>query len=365
MASFALSGAAQAAPLDALVSADNGPAGLRAAGSTGLTFTLARDAANGGLDVLGWRQQAGKAGTSVGNYGGWQAGALWQAGRLKLDGSAWQRHIDDGALTQSLRSWKLGGQWRLNGPDRLDAGLTRPATLWALRASAWGSDARRLTRQTRAALVAGTLDSRLSTLSLERPRDRQTQFDLLMSRALTPAWSLHAALGAGRSRVGNQAVQGTADVAGCPYTLDFGAERLVATPADSCGNALIVAVPNTLLPSAAQPETNYRARLGHLALALRLDQPGWSATMGYERTAWRRERIDALIDARGGTALRASQSLIAELQLDLAPGLAALLRAQAMDHAFLAELPLAYNTQTTGQFSHRYGLVSAGLVARF
>ncbi len=362
---MSLSGAASAAPLDALATADDGPTGLRASGDRGLQLSLVRDAANGGLDVLGWRQQAGKAGSSVGNYGGWQAGAQGQAGRMRLDASAWQRHVDDGALTQSLRSWKLGGQWRLNGPDRLDAGGPQPATLWAVRASAWGSDATRLTRLTRAALVAGTLDSRLGTLSLDHPRDRQTQLDLLMSHALAPAWSLHAALGAGRSRVANQAVTGTADVAGCPYTLAFGAERLVATPSDRCGDALIVAVPNTLLPSAAQPETNYRARLGHLALALRLDQPGWSATLGYERTAWQRERIDNLIDARGGTALRNSQSLIAELQLDLTPGLAALLRAQVMDHAFLAELPLAYNTQTTGQYSHRYGLLSAGLVARF
>ncbi len=314
--------------------------------------------------MLGWREQAGKAGSTIGNYGGWHGGLRWQGGRAGLDASVWQRHIDDGARTQSLRSWRLGGQWRLNGPDRPGAEAS-PATSWALRGSAWGSDAQRLTRQTGAALAAGALDTRLSTISLERPRDRQIQLDLLMSRALTPAWSVHAALGAGRSRVGNRAVSATADVAGCPYTLDFGARELVATPAEACGEALIVAVPNSLLPSAAQPETNYRARLAHLTLAVRLDQPGWSATLGYDRLAWSRERIDALIDARGGSALRNSQSLTAQLQFDLLPGLAGLLRVQVMDHAFLAELPLAYNTQTHSQFAHRYGLVSAGLVARF
>lgn len=251
----------------------------------------------------------------------------------------------------------MGAQWRL--------GDAAAATRWALRGSAWGSDARTLTRQTRAPLVAGALDARVATVSLVRPRDRQTQIDLLMSRAVSPAWSLHAALGAGRSRVANRAVTGTADVDGCPYTLDFGADQLVATPADSCGNALIVAVPNNLLPSAAQPETNYRARLRHLSLAVRLDQPGWSATFGHDRLLWQRERIDALIDARGAQGLRSSQSLIAQLQVELAPGLAGLLRVQVMEHAFVAELPLTYNTQTTRQLSHRYGLVSAGLVARF
>ncbi|MGY0195933.1 hypothetical protein ACWA7J_12760 [Leptothrix sp. BB-4] len=347
-----------AAPLDALVRADGGPAGLQ--------VQLTRDAANSTLDVLGWRDKAGKSGTSIGDYAGWQGGLQWQGGRLGLDATAWQRHIDDGAQTQSLRSWRLGGQWRLNGGDELSvAADTRPATLWAVRGSAWGSDARRLSRTTHAALVAGTLDSRLGTISVERPRDRQMQVDLLMSRALSPAWSFHAGLGAGRSRVANRAVTGTADVGGCPYTLDFGAEQLVATPADSCSQALIVAVPNALLSSAAQPETNYRARLAHLALAVRLDQPGWSATLGYDRLAWRRERIDALIDARGGRALRHNQTLTAQLQVDLTTGLAGLLRVQVMDHAFLADLPLAYNTQTTSSFAHRYGLVSAGVVARF
>ena len=357
LVALGLAAAARAAPLDALPSAEDAPAGLQ--------LMLARDVANDSVDLLHWRDKAGRSGSTIGRYGGWQGDVLWRSGRLRLDAGLWQRRIDDGALNQSLRSWRLGGQWRLGEPEPSGSLGAPPRTRWALRASAWGSGAERLSRQTGAALVAGALDAQVGRLSLVRPRDRQTQVDLLMSRALAPAWSFHAALGAGRSRVANQAVTGTADVDGCPYTLDFGADQLVATPADHCRHALIVAVPNALLPSAAQPETNYRARLSHAALAVRYEQPGWSLTLGHDWLHWRRERIDALIADRGLRGLRDTRSLVAQLQVELTPHLSGLLRVQVMEHAFLAELPLAYNTQTTGQLSHRYGLVSAGLAARF
>ena len=156
-----------------------------------------------------------------------------------------------------------------------------------------------------------------------------------------------------------------ATMAGCPYQLDFGAERLVAQPAAGCTDALTLSVPNALLPNDALRESNYRAAYAHLGSSLRWERSGWSAALGYEFQQWWRDDIDALIRQRGGTGYQRNHILVGELQAPLTEQISVLLRAQYMQHQFLGELPLAYNTLTATRFSQRYGLVSAGLIARY
>lgn len=353
-----------AAPLDALLSAEPVRLSTARPGQTAWQFELARDLANERLDVLGLRASSNYAGTSIGDYAGQHLRLQARRGRLSGEFALWKRAIEDRSDTHRLTTWQTAAQWQPGPVDPSD----RPANAarWAVRASAWGNQAHRLNRGTNRPLVAGSLDSQLSELQILQPRDRQFQLDLIASKPWpTRGLTASAFVGLGRSHVSNRGVTGSAGVAGCPYGLDFGAERLVARPAGSCTDALTISVPNNLLPYDALRESNYRAHLAHLGGSLRLERSGWSAAIGYEFGQTWRQDIDSLLRQRGEAGHQRNHILIGELQLDLTVHLSALLRAQYLQHQFLGELPLAYNTQTASRFSQRYGLVSAGLVARF
>ena len=352
---------AAAAPLDALLSAEPVRLSTDRPQQTAWQFELTRDLANQRLDLAGLRASSAYAGTQVGDYAGQHLRVQARQGRLSGEIALWRRAIEDRGDTHRLRTWQTGAQWQLNQPGLLD-----PATRWALRAQAWGNRAASLNRRTNSALIAGSLDSRVSAVQVLQPRDRQTQLDLIGSKPW-PASALtsSAFVGLGRSRVSNRGVQGQATMAGCPYQLDFGSERLVARPATGCTDALTLSVPNALLPNDALRESNYRAAYAHLGTSVRWERGGWSAALGYEFQQWWRDDIDSLIRQRGGTGYQRNHILVGELQAPLTEQISVLLRAQYMQHQFLGELPLAYNTLTATRFSQRYGLVSAGLIARY
>ena len=83
--------------------------------------------------------------------------------------------------------------------------------------------------------------------------------------------------------------------------------------------------------------------------------------LGYEFQQWQRDGIDSLVTARGGTAYRRNHTLVGEVDWSPQPALRLLLRGQLMQHQWLGELPMAYNTQTAAHFAQRHGLVTAGL----
>jgi hypothetical protein len=213
--------------------------------------------------------------------------------------------------------------------------------------------------------VADTLDAQLTQLQLKRQRDQQLQLDLIGSRALPRGWTASLLGGGGVSRVTNDGVSARGNVGGCPYQLTFGAQALLATPDASCRDALIISVPNALLPYDAARETTWRARWAHLGGSLRLRQGAWSAALGYDVQRWWRRDLDARITARGGRAYRSNQTLVGEIGWAPVPSLQWLLQAQLMQHQWLSELPMAYTGLTASRFGQRYGLVTFGVRLRF
>lgn len=358
---------AQSAPGDALLSAlpavRTGSAfALPALGGEvpRLDLELDRDIANDRVDVLGLRDRSAYAGTAVGDYHGnhWRALLGWGAWQGEF--TRWRRALQDRGDTHQLRSWQGAVQVRLGAGD---AGSSAQGA-WALRASGWGNSAPLLTRRTAGSLNVEGLSAELTDLQIRRARDRQWQLDLIGSRqALGLRWSGFA--GAGTSRVRNDGVAARSTVAGCSYHLDFGRERLVATPDAGCQDALTFVIPNRVLPYDAQAETTYRARFAHLGGSARWTEGDWTLALGYEYQRWRREGIDALVASRGGAVYDLNHTLIGELGWSPLAGMQWLLRGQYMQHQWLGELPLAYNTLTASRFSQRYGFVSAGLRVTF
>jgi hypothetical protein len=354
-AALALPAIATAAPLDALLSAV--PAASRGEGAVSLE--LGADRVNDKLDVFGLRSSDPRyAGTQIGDYQGRHLRASVELGDWRLEGSTWQRALQDRADVHHFRSWELAGQYRLGSADD-------GRRHWALRASAWGNQAGELVRSTNTRLNTLGLDTQVSAVQIQQPRDRQSQLDLIFSQQ----WRAHtfsAFAGAGQSRVDNQGITGTSRTGNCPYQLRFGATELVATPTGSCASTgLIITVENRVLPYDALGETRYGARFLHLGGSHRWQGEFWGTRLGYEYQRWQRERIDALIEQRGGTAYTTNHTLVVELSARLAPSVSAVLRAQAMRHQFVGELPLAYTTLSANRFGKTYGFATAAVQADF
>lgn len=351
-----LAAATSAAPLDALLTARPTEAG-RGAPSPRLELEAGGDLANDQVDVLGLRRGSAYEGTGIGDYHGSHLKLNARHGPWQAELGGWQRRLRDRDNTHRIHSWQTALQWRLDGADD---GTASPGTAWALRASAWGSRAGQLSRRTGAGLQVEDLDAGMTELRLHGQRDLQTQFDLIGSRdAFGLRWS--GFVGGGRSRVRNDAVSASGIVGGCPYAFNFAPGKLVATPDASCGDALIFVIPSHLMPYDAAAETTWRARWMHAGGSLRWVGEQWTLALGYEFQQWQRNGIDALITARGGTAYRRNHTLVGEVGWSPQPALRLLLRGQLMQHQWLGELPMAYNTQTATHFAQRHGLVTAGV----
>lgn len=351
--------ALQAAPLDALLDAE-GPVApaLLADGRPHLQLELAGDLANSTVDVLHLRSSDPVyAGTKIGNYHGshLRAALGWQ--HLTLQGSLWQRRLQDRSDLYRLDTWQLAAQWRLSAAPQADDGAL------ALRASVWGNRADQLVRNTSTRLSNSGIDTQVRDVLLQAPRDRQTQLDLIGSRRHgAHLWS--GFVGAGRSQIGNQGVSGHSSIGNCPYLLDFGPTDLVATPTGSCAGGVFIVVPNGLLPYAALPETNYSASYVHGGASYGWQSGDWGLRLGYEFQRWQRP-IDDLIRQRGAQAYTDNHILIGEGRYALHANLSLLLRGQLMRNQFAGELPLAYNSISASRFGKKYGLVSVGLQAGF
>lgn len=356
-------GPAAAAPLDALLTAlplQVGAAGAVVAGERlRLDLEVDRDIANDRVDVLNLRGRSDYAGTEVGDYYGrhGRLGVRW--GDWLGEFTAWQRQLQDRTDVHHLHSWQAAVQYHFAAAS--DRAEDSPGRIhWALRGSAWGDSAARLSRRSGAALNVDGLSARFSELRIRRAEDRQLQLDLIASRAAW-GWVWSGFVGAGAGRVRNDGVSASADIAGCPYQLDFGAERLVAVPDRSCSDAPILSVPNAVLPYDAQAETTYRARWVQWGGSSRFRLGEWTAALGYQYQRWNRGAIDTLLASRGSAVYRDGHTLLGEVGWEPARGAQLLLRGQYMHRQWLGELPLAYNTLTATRYKHHYGLVSAAV----
>lgn len=348
-----LVGAADAAPLDALLSAaptapDDGWHG---------ELLLAGDRMNGTLDVLNLRSSDPRyAGTRIGDYRGQHLEARASLAGWTAEAQLWRRHIQDRADQHTLQTWQLAAQWRLgNVNDTAHA---------AVRLSGWGNQAGQLVRNTNTHLVVDGLDTQVQSLSLRSPSDRQAQLDVIGTLSTgRQRWSGFAGLGT--SQVGNDGVSGRSTIGACGYQLDFGSTHLTATPDNRCVDGLVVRVPNALLPYAADPETHYRSRYLHAGLSHAWRGEVFGTRLGWEHQWWHRPTIDPLITQRGGTAYTHNDVLIAELSARFAPPWQAVLRAQVMSHQFLGDAPMLYNPLTASRFDKAYGFVTLGIGAGF
>ena len=334
-------GAAQAAPLDALLEA-------KPQARYGQGFVeVAADHMNQSLDVFKLRSTDLPAGENTGDY----QGATVRAGLslrpdLWLDGALQRRKLTYGPDQPQIDSWRVGGQWQFwQGPGL--PGTTGGSA--ALRLSAWGNQSGQVNKTTPTALpgcIASVCSIVASRLSVHDAQDRTVQADVIGSWPLGPV-QLSAFAGAGQGKVSVGSI--TANIAGIPVTYANG----------SFGGVFDALVPpsfNTELQSA-----NYSTRMAQAGFNLAYSSGPWHLRGGYALQNIQRTAVDEVIRAKGKTPYSLNHTLVGEVAYQISPSVVLFTRGQAMSNQFLTEIPFLYNSLTSHRFNQRYGVLSVGL----
>jgi hypothetical protein len=343
---------ASAAPLDALLSANQGR--TRGQGHIEAGYDLVND----NVDVFKIRQSTDFADTNVGDYRGAHVrGGIAVTPDLWLDGGLWKRKIDYRNDQASINTWQVAAQYRL-----LDGAGSRPSV--AVRAGAWGNYADQLTKSSPTSLQGVTLNS----VNVVDPKDTQYQLDLIATWQLSERTELSAFGGIGASRVKVGSINGTTTQGGCNYNLAFGPTGVVGTPAQMCNASTMVdrfSLPYSAFGVDPYKETRYNARFVNAGLSAKWTDGDWQLRGGYQYQALDRDNVDDLIRSRGGKAVEANHILIGEVMYKLVKNVSLFARGQYMSKQFTGEIPFAYNTMTARRFDQRYGILTTGVVVNF
>lgn len=292
-----------------------------------------------------------------GDYSGAHLAAAWQAhDRLRLDASLWQRRIRSDADNYRYRSWSAGAQWRFH-----DGNGVVPAL--AVRLAAWGNDAK-ATRTTTPLRVQGAI---LNTATVSEPSDRQTQVDLIASWPLSPALTLNAWVGVGRSKLGYQGLSATTVRNGCTYDLAFNGNDIFGTLVEPCTTATSVGVIRQFYDSSGEygvdvaNEIAWSGRYQQLGLGLGWRTGAWTLRGAVLAHRVNRVAVDDILARRGDPVHRSSELLSLQAEYHWNPQWTLLLRTQISSNLFLSEMPVTYNSSTSDSFGNKLSLLSVGL----
>jgi hypothetical protein len=345
-------------PLDALLQATSvGFGGAKA--SDPVQIEIMRDLVNPQIDVFQVRgRDPALQGTHIGDYAGQhiRAQLSTDSDRLRFEGQAWRRDMQDQNSVIRVTSWQAGGQWHIHA----DPSATQS---YALRLSSWGNQSQAIEHASNLSLQAMGLKATVQQMRIDQPHDTQLQADLIGSWR---PYRLSAFIGGGQSRVDHGDISGQATLSGCTYRLQFDTTALIARPAPGCPSPMTVRVPLNMLPLDLQGETRYQARFWHIGGSWSLPMPSaWSMQLGYEHQRLNRDQIDRLIAQRGGRPVDRNHIGIAQMGYQLEPGWSLVVRVQVMTQSWVGEMPMSYNTLTAQHMDRLYGWLSTGVQTSF
>lgn len=341
---LALLGApAAAAPLDALLSVDPAHGADRGFVEGGFDFV------NGAVDILRLRDEA-DAQRGLGDYsGGHLRLGGWVTPRVWLDGALWRRSISYGPDKPRIDSHQLAAQYLLTHPASVADG--RPS--FALRLGYWGDRSSLLRKSTPSSLITSEGTFTVDEVSVDNARDRQLQVDLIGSWTLSPALTMNAFVGVGRSKV---SIGGVSVRRG----------SLTGTNAGGCSDTVRLAGFELQDLIQVDGEACYRATFLQLGANLRWKaSERWTMVGGYSLQRLSRDRVDDIVESRGNDSYTLAHTLIGQVNYRLTPGVQVFGRGQLMSSPFLGEIPFLYNSITASRFGKAYGIATVGLVVEF
>ncbi len=350
-----LAGTAWAAPLDGLLTATPETSAPQARLELGLdrlnraiNFSTSADAA---------KQSAQ---TTSGDYQGANLQAAWRpSDRLWLSGGLWQRQISNAADTFNYRSWQTAGQYRFN-----DAAGALPAL--AMRLSAWGSGASE-TAATTPVHVPGAI---LNTVTVAAPRDRQFQADLLATWPLSSQFELSTLLSVGVSKLSYRELTATTTRNGCNYNLSFTGNDIFGELTSPCtGNG--AGVIRQFFDSSGDygvdvaKEIAWRSRFVQTGINAQWRSGAWTVLGGYLLHSVKREDVDDILARRGDPVHRHNHQITLDAAYQASAHWSPFVRAQISSNLFLNDIPVTYNSSTSGSFGSRFSLFTVGVRAGF
>lgn len=352
---------ARAAPLDALLTAAPERIAPKAYVELGidrlnraLDFSTSADEDTGGINGAA-TSAAGK-----GNYRASQLLGSWQLmDGLWLTGGLAERQVSNAVDTFRYRSWQVSVQARV-----LQASGAMPAV--ALRLSGWGNRAA-VTEATTPVHVPGAI---LDTVTVTRPSDRSLQADVIGTWVLSPALDVSAALGLGTTRLAYGALSATTTRNGCPYQLSFNGNDIFGNLAGPCADTGGGVIRQFYDRSGdygvdVAPEIAWHGRFVQAGFNASWRTGDWTLRGGYLLHVARRDGVDDILARRGDPVHKVNHVVAAEAALRLHPNLSVFGRAQISNKLFFNDLPVTYNTSTSGSFGSRYSLLTLGLRAGF
>lgn len=300
------------------------------------------------------------AAAANGDYRSTQIAGAWQVrDGTWLSGALWQRQISDGIDTFRYQGWQLSGLVRVNEPE----GLV-PAV--ALRLSAWGNQAD-VTETTTPVRVPGAI---LDSVAIARPSDRQWQLDLIGTWAAAPTLDITGVIGAGQVQLGYGDLSATTTRNGCRYNLSFNGNDIFGTLAEPCtgtGGGVI----QQFFDSSGEygvdvaKEIAWGGTFLQAGLNASWRQGPWTVRGGMLMHRIQRRAVDSIAEARGQRTFKGARLLALEASHQFHDHLTLLLRLEASDHLFMADLPVTYNSSTSSRFGGRFSQATLGLRASF
>lgn len=342
-----------AAPMDAFLSANQN----NTPGSGQIEASY--DLLNSTVDLFKVRDRdTNFSGTNTGNYHGAHVSAgvaitplLW------LDGALWERRIDYRSDSAKINTWQVAAQYKMfEGSGYLPS--------LALRLGAWGNYANELNKTSPTTVAGVTLNS----VRVADPKDIQYQLDLIGSWKILENTELSMFTGGGASRVRIGSLIGAITLNGCNYNLAFGSTEVVGTPAQPCNASSAIdrfSIPNSIFGFDVKKETEYNASYFQAGMMAKWSKDNWQVRAGYQFQALNRNGLDDIIQRRGGVVNKRNHILIGEVTHKIVHNAAIFVRGQYMSNQFTGEIPFAYNSMTSHQFSQRYGILSMGLIITF
>jgi len=353
--------AAAAAPLDAVLGAWPERAGPGAAPAS-VQWELGLSRVNRHIDFSDPEDDPALAARNAqGDYRAVHLSAGWApAPQWWLSGTLARRTLDDGVDRFRYLGWQAAAQWRLHTPL---AGSAWPAL--ALRLGAWGHQASETATTTPVRVPGAVLD----TVTLERPADRSLQLDAIASWTLRPALELGLLASVGRTWLSYDRLSATTSRNGCRYDLQFTGNDIFGTLAEPC-DAPGGVIEQFFDSSGAYGvdvarEIAWRGNFLQWGLNLRGDAGAWTWAAGLLWHRVRRDGVDDIVAGRDRPGYTDNRQLVLDAAWNLHPGWAVFARAELGERLFFNELPVTYNSSTSGRFGSRLSLLTFGLRARF
>lgn len=358
----ALSCAAVAAPLDALLSTQ--PAHVGARDST-FELELGYDVANDRVDFLKLRPDG--ASTTSGDYYGRSLRGAWAVTpRLVLEGGLTKRRLVFKSFDADVTTWQVAGQYLLLGAEPAPYESPRQPQL-ALRASAWGDSAPGFDRELNFKVSNAGTDYTFRSLHADKPRDTQLQFDVIGGWPVTANLHVNGIAGIGYSRVTLKGVSGTVAYGNSLCNAQLTQDFITADCNNKNGSTFSIKEPSSdnQFGVDINKEARYHALTYQAGINATWRSGDWLFRGGLLHMTHRRSDVEDAVKSRGGAPVRSNQVLVLEAGYKPTDKSLVFLRGQMLTHQFLGEIPMTYNSVSAGQFDKRYGFLTLGLALAF